>query len=155
MLTLREATENDCKLLWGWVNDPIVKASAFSSGLIPWETHLAWFTQKLDDPNCVIYIALADQIDEVGQIRFDINGSEATIDVSVAANYRGKGLGKNLIRAGLEQLKKDRLIQVFHAYIKENNLASQKVFVKAGFVEVNYMIYADHACVHMKWGNDE
>lgn len=155
MLTVREATVNDCNLLWDWVNDPTVRESAFSSDLIPWETHFAWFRQKLNDPNCVIYIALSDQADEVGQIRFDINGSEATVDVSVAANYRGKGIGKDLIQAGLEQLKSEHIIRSVHAYIKESNIASQRAFVRAGFIEAGHMVHGDHPCVHMQWGYDE
>ncbi|MGH9508910.1 MAG: UDP-2,4-diacetamido-2,4,6-trideoxy-beta-L-altropyranose hydrolase, partial [Terriglobales bacterium] len=53
-LRLRRATEQDCRLLWEWANDPDTRANSFSSELIPWDDHQRWFRAKLSDPACLL-----------------------------------------------------------------------------------------------------
>ena len=69
---LRPANYKDCEFLWEWVNDPEVRKASFSSETIPWETHKTWFTKKLANPDCYIYIAIDENEKPVGQIRFDL-----------------------------------------------------------------------------------
>jgi UDP-2,4-diacetamido-2,4,6-trideoxy-beta-L-altropyranose hydrolase len=39
MITLKRATQEDCRLIWKWANDPDVRAASFSSKPIPYDTH--------------------------------------------------------------------------------------------------------------------
>ena len=71
-LSLREATKEDCTLLFRWVNDPEVRRSSLSSEPIDWEEHVAWLTKKLADPSCHIFIASNTAGDPVGQVRFNL-----------------------------------------------------------------------------------
>jgi RimJ/RimL family protein N-acetyltransferase len=93
--------EEDGRLLWEWANDPAVRAVSFSSEPISWQQHWQWFNSKLSSPDCIFYIAvnLADL--PIGQVRFERTGDEATISVSLAANFRGKGFGSSIIRRAL------------------------------------------------------
>ncbi len=133
-INLRRAGQKDCRLLWEWVNDPVVRTSAFSSKPIPWENHQKWLTEKLTGSTSAIFIARNGAGTPFGQIRFDLNQqAEAQIDVSVDAPARQGGLGSALIRAGVDEMLLTTCVQVFHALVKKENEASVRAFEKAGF----------------------
>ncbi len=56
-LHLRRARADDIRILWEWANDSEVRAASFSSAPIPWETHVAWFTEKMAPARSLIFIA--------------------------------------------------------------------------------------------------
>lgn len=134
VLSLREAQSADCRMVWEWFNDPVVRASSFSSDPIAWEEHLAWFDACLRDPAGVFYIVLDAEGQAVGQIRFKIeDGGEAVAAVSLAGSSRGKGLGSRAIALATERvLARDDLREVY-AYIKPENSASVLAFERAGY----------------------
>jgi RimJ/RimL family protein N-acetyltransferase len=131
---LRPAVADDARLLWEWANDPQVRASAFNSEPIGWDGHLAWFTRKLRDEGCMILLALSEADAPVGQIRFDraADGS-VEIDVSVAPEQRGQGLGSELIRVGVREYLDRTGATHVDAWIKASNFASRRAFESAGF----------------------
>ncbi len=132
-LTLRRAMPEDSRMLWEWVNDPAVRASAFSTGPVPWKGHQGWLARRLADKNCVIFIGLdADGI-PVGQVRFEGELDRATVDVSVAPSHRGKGHAPRLLRLAAAALFDDPRWQTVQAWIKPENLASRQTFESAGF----------------------
>ena len=57
-IRLRRVREEDSRLLWEWVNDRVVRSTSLNSEPIPWENHVNWFAQKLNDRNCHIFIAI-------------------------------------------------------------------------------------------------
>jgi UDP-2,4-diacetamido-2,4,6-trideoxy-beta-L-altropyranose hydrolase len=134
-LQLREAVEADAKLLFAWVNDPIVRASAMSQDPIEWEGHETWFTNKLSDDSCFIFIA-EDSGTPIGQVRFDREGDSAEVDVHLAPDQRGKGYGSLLIAEGVKKCFAESTIMTIDALVKEDNEASKKAFLKAQFLEV-------------------
>ncbi|MFH1443922.1 MAG: GNAT family N-acetyltransferase [Candidatus Peregrinibacteria bacterium] len=135
-LHLRPVTQEDSRLLWEWANDPVVRAVSFSTDVIPWDKHEQWLKRKLQDEHCRMYIALNEESTPVGQIRFDIReDNEAEVDVHLAPALRGKGYGTALITEGLCAFFASSDAQTAHSFIKEDNLASRNVFLKAGFVE--------------------
>jgi methionyl-tRNA formyltransferase len=133
MLTLRLVKEDDCRLLWEWANDLTVRTSAFSSEPISWETHLRWFKRKLKDPNCYIFIALDEAKIPVGQVRFEISGHEATVDISISSERRGQGYGTELLKLASRELFHLSSADCINAYIKSGNEASIRTFSKVGF----------------------
>ncbi len=136
MLRLRTVQENDGKLLWEWANDPQVRAASFSSDPIPWEQHVQWFNAQLNNPNCLIYIAMNSDNIPIGQIRFELEKNNAVMSISIASNYRHQGYGSELIKVGCDRLFKELKIPLIHAYIKPDNQSSIRSFLKAGFVEI-------------------
>jgi len=90
-MKLRSADIGDCQLLFEWANDNEIRKMALSNEPIEWESHTNWFKNKLSDPNCIIYIATNDQGQPIGQLRFDIIGVEAEIDVHTKPSLRSKG----------------------------------------------------------------
>jgi UDP-2,4-diacetamido-2,4,6-trideoxy-beta-L-altropyranose hydrolase len=134
-LTLRPAMSSDMKILFEWVNDPIVRASAFSQDPIEWEGHETWFDTKLSDDSCYIWIVEDLSGTPVGQIRFDCKEDEAEVDLHLAPDQRGKGYGSKLIALGVQKLFDETSIVSISASVKIENSASAKAFEKSGFIQ--------------------
>ena len=83
-LQLRRAEHADRDLLFGWANDDAVRANAFHTEKIPYEKHVVWFDKMMADASVHQYI-LCDGGTPVGQIRLNVEGSEAYVDYSIAA----------------------------------------------------------------------
>lgn len=133
-LKSRKASKLDEQILLEWVNDPIVRSNAFNNDLIKAENHKEWFKLKLDEPDkCQIYILETSEGLQVGQVRFEEDNGEWTIDYSVAACARGQGLGSSLLKAALSALQEQfgRVLVVGH--VKQENAASRRIFESLGF----------------------
>ena len=148
ILRLRPACECDCQLLWEWANDTQVRDSAFCSASIPWEEHVKWFNNKLSDPNCLIYIAEDQKGTPIGQIRFDIDGEQAEVDVSIGKGKRGLGYGAYLIEQGVRELFQNMVVKAVHAFIKPDNISSIISFEKAGFRHIGTDTIKGHKAKH-------
>ncbi|TGK51933.1 N-acetyltransferase [Leptospira kanakyensis] len=136
-LSVRPATEDDCKLIFDWANEPEVRNASFYTEKIEWPKHVSWFLQKLNDPNSLILIFEVDGLN-AGQIRFDRNGEYFEIDYSIDINYRGKGLGKSIVSLGISKINSQfkKTIKIL-AKVKKGNSISAKVFRNLGFKELN------------------
>lgn len=132
-LTLRRATPSDARLLWEWVNDPVVRLSAFDTASIQWEQHQEWLARRLQDSNTSIWIGLDEKGVPIGQVRFELNNETATVDTSIAASQRGKGHAPKLLRLAVSALFDEPGRLCAKAWIKPGNLASQHAFTSAGF----------------------
>lgn len=133
MITFRAADEDDARLLWKWANEEQVRENAFNEEPIPWETHLEWLNERLGSDSCYLFIAEADE-SPVGQIRFEMeDNGNATVDISVTKNQRGKGYGNKVIEEGTQHFLTINPEVTVHAYVKQNNKASVKAFQNAGY----------------------
>jgi UDP-2,4-diacetamido-2,4,6-trideoxy-beta-L-altropyranose hydrolase len=146
---LREACEDDCRLLWKWSNDPDVRAASFSSEPIPWEEHAEWFQARVNDPNCIFYIAIDSEGIPIGQVRYEIEDKEAVISVSIDRKIFGKGYGSTIIQFGSRRLFGMTDANTIHAYIKHGNERSGLSFKKAGFKDVGRTVIRGHQAVHL------
>ncbi len=133
MLRLRRVQDTDCALLFAWANDPRTRLYSIHSEPIAWETHVAWFQRRQGDSACLLFIAEDEGNTPIGQIRFDLCGNEAEVGISLDTRQRGKGYGASLITEGIAALAKHTTVQTVHAWIKPENLASQRAFERAGF----------------------
>lgn len=138
-LHLRPLQLGDRRLLWEWANDPDVRVSSFSPEPISWETHEAWFDEKLHSSRksgsrTLIFIALDKAKNAVGQIRFDMRpDGDWEVGISVDRKVRGRGVGSELIAAGLRKLLQETTTACVHAHVKPENVASAKSFERAAF----------------------
>jgi len=149
MLKLREVCDKDCRLIWEWSNDPDVRAVSFCQEPIPYQDHVKWFRSKLKDIDCYFYIAEDINQKPVGQVRYDLEGNEATISVSLDRKFRGKGYGTFLIRLASQKLFVVADVDVIHAYVRRGNQASVKAFKKAGFILVGTTAIKDCQASHL------
>jgi UDP-2,4-diacetamido-2,4,6-trideoxy-beta-L-altropyranose hydrolase len=132
-LNVRAALWSDAKLLWRWANDAEVRKFSFDSAPITWQTHATWFRGMLEDKNSIIFIANNCLGEAVGQARFQGDGEEAAVDISVAKRFRGKGYAKKILLLGLSHLFQEATWRRAKAWVVADNLASRKIFEKTGF----------------------
>jgi RimJ/RimL family protein N-acetyltransferase len=133
-IKLRPVRETDCQRFWEWANEIDTRAASFSTEPIPWESHVPWFHEKLNDPNCRMYVACTETGRPVGQVRFDIDGSKAVISVSVEAGSRGRGYGTAVLRQAVGELFSTGAIDRIEAYVKPDNAVSICAFASVGFL---------------------
>ncbi len=132
-LKLRSANDHDVAIFFEWINDVDVRQQSFNSELVLWKNHRHWYQQKLLDKNCLMFVLEVDD-QPVGQIRFDIDDGVAHIDYSLDKKVRGRHWGKVLVSEGINQICNTKNLK-FQAEVKQQNIASAKVFINMGFEE--------------------
>lgn len=133
MLSVRKARESDLKQFLDWRNDPAVVAASFTPGTIAMADHEPWFRRRLASEDCVLYVIEHDAA-PAGQVRFDIEGRSATINYSLDAAFRGRGLATASVRTAIASFRAERgEVTTLVAYVKPDNPASCRVFEKLGF----------------------
>ena len=134
-MRIRKARLSDCKLYWKWANDPIVRANAFEARPIPWQTHIAWFKEKLEDHNSTLLLMEIEN-EPIGQVRFDYTPDGYFIDFSISSTHRNQGLGLVLLSSGINHLETSQQI-TFWGEVKKSNSASKAIFEKLEFERVS------------------
>lgn len=135
-LWLREATLEDCELIWRWANDPAVRQVSFSSEPIPWETHQEWYRKTIENEHLLVFIAIDQNERLIGQLRYLIEQDVATVSISLDHDARGMGYGTALLNLGSDRVLSTTSVVVQHALIKPANVASQHAFERASFRQI-------------------
>ena len=141
-------------MIWEWANDPLARAVSFHTQFIPWEEHVAWFTKKMADKNCLIFIAADERGCPVGYVRFECAEDEATLSLYVDPAYRGKGCGIYLLQEGTSRLFREAAVTTIHAFVKTENTASASLFRRAGYEEQESVMMRDHPSLHFVMRKD-
>ncbi len=132
---LRSVEIKDLELLFLWTNDTEVRNNSFSNKKILIDEHKNWFFSKIKDPNCFMYIYHEAGRDK-GVIRIDIEKYIATVSYSVDSMWRGNHIGYKMLFVLEAKILKDNIpVKYIHGYVKEENLASRKNFINAGYIE--------------------
>lgn len=132
-ISFRQAGPEDCRQIFTWANDPVIRAASFSTAPISWEEHRAWFAGKMVDEQCFFWIVMAGG-EAAGQVRFELDNTVALISVSLAAMFRGLGLGSRVVAEACAKLFDETGCQAVRAKIRRENLRSIQAFERAGFV---------------------
>lgn len=134
-IKLRIAQEEDCDLLFCWVNDELVRENAFNSKVISYEEHKNWFYKRINSDTTKIFI-VTKHGEPIGQIRIDIDGDVGIIDYSIAKKFRGRGYGTKFLVDVISEIKVYNTgITTLLGRVKYTNIPSQKAFRKAGYIE--------------------
>ncbi|OFZ16580.1 MAG: hypothetical protein A2X86_12350 [Bdellovibrionales bacterium GWA2_49_15] len=121
----------DWKLLLDWRNDELArKNSLINMDVIEEEAHKKWLKATLENPDRRIYLAYKTG-DKIGTVRFDRNGSSWEMSWNLAPEFRGRGLGKELVREACLFFPGNLTAQ-----IKEDNVASIEAAKYAGLRNV-------------------
>lgn len=150
-ITLQPALEKHIELLWHLANDPVVRQASFNTAFIAWEEHRKWFSSKLKDPSCFLFIALDPKNVPLGQIRFDLAEKDAEVSVSISREYRGLGYGSLLISYGVRLVRDSIPSKRVSAFVKPGNLASIRAFQKAGFTNSGVVIRNGQPALQFVW----
>jgi len=135
-LSWRKARMDDAALLWRWANDAETRRNAFEPAPIPYADHLTWLERRLasEDTRLLIF---SDEAGPVGQVRFDVSDGVAEIDVAIAPERRGQGLGTAMLRQALAGLRAEGGEALRpRAHVLTHNERSLRMFRRCGFREV-------------------
>lgn len=130
VIRLRRVEESDCGLIYQWANDPETRKNSLNKAQILYEDHCRWFEGKLQDGDCDFFVCEL-KTKAVGQIRLDYLKGSAVISYSVAKDFRGQGLGSQMLKLVEEQVKEN--ILYLYGIVKKENIASQRAFAKNGY----------------------
>jgi RimJ/RimL family protein N-acetyltransferase len=133
-VTFRKATLQDNCLVFEWINEPYVRNHSFNPSPITPEEHNAWYSTRMQDPDCRYFIILDRDSVPAGQVRYDITGTDATISILIGPEHRGRSIATQGMRLTAEEIFKETTVNRIHAYIKTTNYISCKAFANAGFV---------------------
>jgi len=123
--------EGDIMDIFRLSNQGSVRLASFNQREISLEEHKKWFVRKLGDKNVIMLKAEIDgQL--AGQVRLEIEGSEAIIGVSTSEKFRGRGVASRLLRGAITKAKQ-REIAIINAFIRPDNLPSIGLFEKNGW----------------------
>lgn len=146
-IEIREAIINDAEILFDWANDPETRQNSFTSKVIDWNDHIVWFKEKLINPHVIIYILHLNE-KPIGVVRFEINET-TIIGINVAPSHRGLGLGSKILNVACNRYWENNT-SVILAYIKKGNIASRRIFEKAGFIFQSEGIFNKIECLIFK-----
>jgi UDP-2,4-diacetamido-2,4,6-trideoxy-beta-L-altropyranose hydrolase len=142
-VAIRRVQPGDLEMVFEWINDPEVRLQSYNQQPVAMDDHRNWFNAKVSGQPCYYYIIHAEKGD-MGQIRFTISGSEATLGFLVAPGYRGMGWGSVILKKGIKRLLADAPhVRQIIGYVKRSNPASQKSFLKCNFKEESTTDYPD------------
>ncbi len=139
IIRLTKSNELDCNLIFSLSNDPLVWANSFNQNKIEYELHCKWFEKTVEDKNTLFFLVFTDESEKefVGQIRFKReceNSNECVISLSITEQFRGKHIVKEFLELGINELQKGwKNIDTIIAEVKDENIASNKLFEKEGF----------------------
>lgn len=131
---VRPAKWQDCDAIWRWRNDETTRKCSFNSEFIPLEKHRAWFKSVLADKNRKLLMVGNDR-GAIGVVRFDISpkGQIAEVNINIAPEKRGKGLGLLALKSTCRYAFRYLNIKEIIAKVKKKNIPSVKMFSRAGF----------------------
>lgn len=111
----------------------IVRLSS-SRKTVSWEEHRTWIADSIINADRQVYIIYTNS-EAIGQVRFDRTKSHsATISVYLLSGHTGKGLGVAAIETGIKSIFETwRNVKEVLAFVRADNVPSQKAFRKAGF----------------------
>lgn len=133
-LRLRRATAQDRDVIYSWANDPQTRASSFDTAFIEYGTHCAWFEASLGRATRRLYVAEVAGA-PAALLRLDWEEGlveRAVVGINIAPEQRGQGLGPQVLRL-LEAAAGAEGVEVLVAYIRAENHASVRAFVRAGY----------------------
>lgn len=132
---IRRANKEDSEFIYEWRNDPISREMSLDQGEINFNHHHSWFKKRIIDPNYIFFIGEINEV-KIGICRFDYDPKALNTKVSINLNpsFRGKGLGKEFLINSIDLFENEKESNL-SAQIKNNNIASQKIFEEAGFIQ--------------------
>jgi len=134
----RFADIKDAKLLFDWRNDKEVVNNSFSGYVDDYVDHEKWVEDKIKDKNVLLFIYEKGSV-PIGMIKLEKDSCGIKISYSVDKKYRGLGYGTKIIDI-VEKYSKS-IGSKFYAEVKKDNIASQKIFEKAGYEKFKYKSY--------------
>jgi len=132
-IQFRRARPEDARLAWTWRNHPSTRRFSVDSAPVPWSTHQRWWAGSVSSGRRILLVACSGESD-LGVLRYDLDGSTATVSIYLDPGLAGLGLGCVVLREGTAWIASNApSVDRIHAVILPENVASIRSFVAAGF----------------------
>lgn len=130
-VSLRRADAADCERVYEYNFAADVRAVSGTQTDVSLPDHKLWYRTRIADPVSPIWI-IERGGRACGTIRIDaVNGNNPKISIALAANARGRGVGRRAI-----ELACLRWCGALIAEIHESNAASRACFIACGFSKI-------------------
>ncbi|MBS9775581.1 MAG: GNAT family N-acetyltransferase [Fusobacterium sp.] len=133
-ISLRNLEKKDIRIIYEHIHLSYVK-KYFSENLEEqWNIYKKWYEYMIEAPQYKLYFFENKDKDFISFINYEIKNNRAIVNIYINQKYRAQNYGKYLLDMSMEKLKEDtKNIKYVVAYILEENLISQKLFLKANF----------------------
>lgn len=152
-ITFKNATIDDLDYVFSLVNDPSVRNMSFNNSPIDIGTHRAWFKKMLDDQNPFLIAYYNNE--KCGYVRCNSNIGSAEISIALDKEYRGRGLGKYILRESCFKIFYNYGIKSIIASIKPENYASISSFQNAYFARLPNNLCGNSKCINFIFPHQE
>lgn len=133
-LSLRRATEGDIVKVYEWQCHPNTRKYALNPEVPTWEQHVRWMQKKIKRTEDYFYLIMDRSDERVGVIRLDRKSqSDYLISIFIHPNYYGQGIAYE----SLSLVGRVHPHVNIHATVLVDNIASKKLFKKAGYIQLN------------------
>ena len=138
-LSLRWFTMDDAALVYHWRYDSTATQYSGDTSVAPWSSHVAWCNNIVRDQKTrrSAYMWIAESYSQpVGYVRLTATSATGVYKISIAVDpeMRGCGVGTSMIKL-CNAWCDEHGITPF-ANIHNNNIASRKAFMSAGYTQV-------------------
>ncbi len=145
-VTLRPATRADAELLLEWANDPATRAASLTPRSITPPEHDVWLDRTLANPLQRLWIGIVGGR-PIGQVRIEAEAATGVVSIAVAPAARGRGMSGPLLGAALAAARTEMDLAGFRALVRAGNVASRRLFERAGFEEAGHRSAPDGGVV--------
>lgn len=138
-LSLQYASQDDIALIYEWQSHPDTRKYALTSNVPKWSEHQAWMLRKLQSTSDYFYM-LINRVDrsKVGAVRLDrMESGHYLVSIFIDPNSYGKGIAFQALNA-IDAIHPDVTL---HATVLKANVASQRLFKKARYQQVDEETY--------------
>ena len=100
---MSRATKDDIVGIYNLLHRKFVKKHSPNSEKTEWKKHKKWYEFWLRSPYYLIFVIKNRAGNLIGQVRYEIDGEIAVINIFLAKEYRGKGLGGTFVEMSIDQ----------------------------------------------------
>jgi RimJ/RimL family protein N-acetyltransferase len=122
-------------VLYFWRNHPSTRRYFYNKNPICFDDHKIWFEGALKRDDTFLYIVESVQEGPLGVVRFELIGNCAEVHIYLVPEKQGHGFGAKVLNTAIVEITSKYPINSFNAHVLPQNVASIKIFKRAGFSE--------------------
>ena len=127
-LTIRKAKINDLLKTFEWANEKeVITNSIVRSKKVTIKEHSTWFKKYITSVSSTIFIVCLNN-EKIGLVRIDLKEKEFFISYLIDKKKRNRGFGYRMLDKIIKKYKNKK--KIFKARVKQDNLASNSIFIK-------------------------
>ncbi|MBV7298623.1 UDP-2,4-diacetamido-2,4,6-trideoxy-beta-L-altropyranose hydrolase [Enterovibrio paralichthyis] len=131
-VSLKRATEDDIAQVYEWQCHPNTRKYALNPDIPTWEQHVVWMKNKLKRTEDYFYLIINTSGERVGVIRLDRKSQyDYLVSIFIHPDHYGQGIGHQ----ALSLVGRVHPHVNIHATVLADNIASRKLFEKAGYIQ--------------------